>query len=121
MSIKEIGFVAIPISDMQRAQEFYEGLLGLKQTQRFHAGKWIEYSIGKDTLALSSLNSGWRSSGQGTIVALETGDFEEAIAELKKAKVPFAREPFESPVCRIAIVEDPDGNKLMIHHLKTRS
>ena len=40
---------------------------------------------------------------------------DEAIAELKKANVTFAFDPFESPVCHMAIVQDPDGNKIIIH------
>jgi len=30
MKIKEIGFVAIPVTDMKRARSFYENVLGLK-------------------------------------------------------------------------------------------
>ena len=30
MKIKEIGFVAIPITDIPRARKFYEGVLGLQ-------------------------------------------------------------------------------------------
>ena len=29
MKIKAIGFVAIPVTDMERARSFYEGVLGL--------------------------------------------------------------------------------------------
>ncbi|MDB6148348.1 MAG: hypothetical protein JWO45_2012, partial [Spartobacteria bacterium] len=28
-------------------------------------------------------------------------------------------EAFESPVCHMAVVQDPDGNKLIIHKLKS--
>jgi hypothetical protein len=31
--------------------------------------------------------------------------------------IPF--EKVESPVCRMAVIQDPDGNKLIIHKLKT--
>ncbi len=30
----------------------------------------------------------------------------------------FDAEPFESPCCRMAVVKDPDGNKIIIHKLK---
>jgi predicted enzyme related to lactoylglutathione lyase len=50
---------------------------------------------------------------------LEMEDFDAAIAELKKANVTFVAEAFETPVCHMAVVQDPDGNKLMIHKLKT--
>jgi hypothetical protein len=37
---------------------------------------------------------------------------------LKDQAVPFAVEPYESPCCRMAIVQDPDGNNIVIHKLK---
>ena len=30
MKVKEIGFVAVPVTDLERARDFYEGVLGLK-------------------------------------------------------------------------------------------
>ena len=79
MKIKEIGFVAIPVTDMDRARKFYEGVLGLKEIGRFMDGKWIEYGIGKDTLCIASISDTWTPSDQGTGAALEMEDFEEAI------------------------------------------
>jgi predicted enzyme related to lactoylglutathione lyase len=119
MKIKEIGFVAIPVTDVGRARKFYEDVLGLKPSGEFMGGKWVEYEIGKDTLAIANTGGDWKPSDQGTGAALEMEDFEGAIAELKKANVPFVAEPFESPVCHMAVVQDPDGNKLMIHKLRS--
>jgi predicted enzyme related to lactoylglutathione lyase len=118
MKVREIGFVAIPVTDMERARKFYEGVLGLQESGRFLEGKWIEYGIGKDTLCIASISDTWTPSDQGTGAALEMENFDEAIAELKKASVTFAMDASESPVCHMAIVQDPDGNKLMIHKLK---
>jgi predicted enzyme related to lactoylglutathione lyase len=118
MKIKEIGFVAIPVTDVGRARKFYEGVLGLKKSGEFLEGKWIEYEIGKDTLAIANVNAEWTPSDQGTGAALEMEDFDAAIAQLKKANVRFAAEAFETPVCHMAVIQDPDGNKLMIHKLK---
>ena len=119
MKIKEIGFVAIPVTDVKRARSFYEGVLGLKPATEFMDGKWIEYEIGKDTLAIANISETWTPSDQGTGAALEVEDFDAAIKKLKDAKVRFAMDAFESPVCHMAIVQDPDGNKLMIHKLKS--
>jgi len=49
---------------------------------------------------------------------LEVEDFNEAIKWLKDRDVPFSTEPYESPCCHMAIIQDPDGNKLIIHKLK---
>jgi predicted enzyme related to lactoylglutathione lyase len=118
MKVKEIGFVAIPVSDVARARRFYENVLGLKTSGEFLDGRWVEYAIGNDTLAIANVGPQWTPSDQGTSAALEMEDFDAAIAELKKANVPFAVEPFETPVCHMAVIQDPDGNKLTIHKLK---
>jgi predicted enzyme related to lactoylglutathione lyase len=119
MKIKAIGFVAIPVTDVSRARRFYEDVLGLEKSGEFMNGQWIEYGIGKDTLAIANVGEHWTPSEQGTGAALEMEDFDGAIAELKKANVRFAAEVFETPVCHMAVIQDPDGNKLMIHKLKT--
>jgi predicted enzyme related to lactoylglutathione lyase len=118
LKIKEIGFVAIPVTDIKRSRAFYEGVLGLQKSGEFMDGQWIEYGLGKDTLAIASISDTWTPSDQGTGAALEMEDFDAAIAELKKANVRFAADPFETPVCHMAVIQDPDGNKLMIHKLK---
>ena len=119
MKVKEIGFVAIPVTDVARARKFYEGVIGLKQSGEFLDGRWVEYEIGKDTLAIANLDADWRPSDQGTSAALEVEDFDAAIAKLKAANVIFAADAFETPVCHMAVVQDPDGNKLIVHKLKS--
>jgi predicted enzyme related to lactoylglutathione lyase len=119
MKIKEIGFVAIPVTEMIRARSFYEEVLGLKTSEEMMSGKWIEYSVGGDTLAIANVGDGnWLPSDQGTGAAFEVENFDEAIKRLRDQHVPFAAEPFETPCCQMAVVQDPDGNKLIIHKLK---
>jgi len=118
MKIKNIAFVGIPVTDIHRAREFYEGVLGLKLTEEMGKGHWVEYAIGEQTLALANFPDQWKPSAEGTSVALEMEDFDEAIKRLKDRQVPFDAEPFESPCCHMAVVQDPDGNKIIIHKLK---
>ena len=118
MKIKEIGFVAIPITDIPRARKFYEGVLGLQVSDEMMGGKWIEYAVGEDTLAIANVGDTWTPSDQGTGAAFEVEDFNEAIDRLRDRHVRFAAEPFETPCCHMAVVQDPDGNKLIIHKLK---
>ena len=118
MKIKNIAFVGIPVTDMKRAREFYEGVLGLKIADEMISGKWIEYAVGDETLAIANVGEQWTPSDQGTGAAFEVEDFDVAIKRLKDRHVRFAAEPFETPCCHMAVVQDPDGNKLMIHKLK---
>lgn len=118
MKVKKIGFVAIPVTDMKRARAFYEGVLCLEPACEMMGGKWLEYDAGGDTLAIASIEADWKPSDQGTSVALEVENFDEAINKLKVAVIRFAAEPFETPCCHMAVVQDPDGNKVIIHKLK---
>jgi predicted enzyme related to lactoylglutathione lyase len=118
MKIKEIGFVAIPVTDIKRARSFYEEVLGLKVSEEMMGGRWIEYTVGDDTLAIANVGEHWAPSDQGTGAALEVEHFDDAIKRLKDGHVRFAAEPFETPCCHMAVVQDPDGNKLIIHKLK---
>ena len=118
MKIKAIGFVAIPVTDIKRARSFYEEVLGLRTSDEMMGGKWIEYAVGEDTLAIANVSDTWTPSDQGTGAAFEVEDFDEAIGRLRDRHVRFAAEPFETPCCHMAVVQDPDGNKLIIHKLK---
>lgn len=119
MKITEAAFVGYPVTDRVRAEKFYGETLGLPQTMA-HDGVaemenifWIEYDLGNTTLALSNA---WKPSGpEGPSIALEVDDFEAAVARLKDAGVNFMAEEIQSPVCRMALITDPDGNGLTIH------
>jgi predicted enzyme related to lactoylglutathione lyase len=120
MKIKSIAFVGIPVTDINRAREFYEGVLGLNLSEEMGKGRWVEYAIGDGTLALANFPDQWKPSSAGTSVAIEVEDFAEAIKSLKAANVRILNDSVESPVCRMAIVQDPDGNRIIIHKLKSK-
>lgn len=120
MKINNIAFVGIPVTDIKRARAFYEGVLGLKPSGEYGGGVWIEYDIGDGTVAIGSVGDQWKPSPDGTSVALEVDNFEATIKSLKVANVTFDTENVESPVCRMAVIADPDGNKIIIHKLKPK-
>ena len=122
--ITEVAFIAYPVSDINRAREFYENLLGLQPGEFNHElegmpGKyWIEYEVGNVTFAISNA---WEPAGQsGPSVAFEVEDLQEAVSHLRKAGVAFLVENIETPVCSFALVTDPDGNGITIHKRKAR-
>ena len=119
MKINNLAFVGIPVTDIKRAREFYEGVLGLAIAEEMMDGNWIEYAVGDNTLAIANVGAQWMPSEQGTSAALEVKNFEQTVNELRRRGVRFAAEPFETPCCHMAVVQDPDGNKLIIHKLKS--
>jgi len=121
IKINEIAFSCYPVTDFARARNFYEGVLGLKPTMLHgEAGgmQWGEYDIGAGTLSIGCAPGIFKPSPDGCSVGLEVEDFDDAIATLKQHQVKFHTEPMETPVCRMAIVFDPDGNTLCIHKRK---
>jgi predicted enzyme related to lactoylglutathione lyase len=118
MKVSEIAFVAYPVIDLERSRGFYEGVLGLQPSREFtgESYAWIEYDLGANTFAVAMMPPGqWNPSADGPSVGLEVEEFDSAIAELKARSVPFDVEAMETPVCRMAVIADPDGNKITIH------
>ena len=125
MEILEIAFTGYSVADMKRAKAFYEGILGLKKSRAFgqHEGEdqWVEYDIGPGCLAIiTGAVKEWPPGSTGVAAALEVDDFEGFVAKLRSKGVKFVFEPFESPICWTAVVNDPDGNRLAIHKRKAR-
>ena len=118
IQVTEIAFTGYPVTDMSRARAFYEGVLGLKPATTFeHDGKhWIEYDIAGATLGITNMAPEWKPSPAGPSAALEVSDFDAAVAALRAAGVKFCVEPMGSGVCHMAVVSDPDGNSVCIHH-----
>ena len=123
MKIVEIAFTGYPVTDMQRARAFYEGVLKLELTRMFENGdrRWIEYDLGQSTFAISNMSSDdWKPSNDGPAIAFEVEDFDSSVATLRANNVKFTLDPFETPVCRMAIITDPDGNSICIHKRHVR-
>ena len=121
LKVTEIAFSCYPVKDMALARKFYEGVLGLKPTVVF--GKpggmqWTEYDIASGTLALGCGAPDWTPRPDGCSVALEVEDFDAAIAHLREHGAKFRVEPMPTPVCRMAMIYDPDGNSICIHKRK---
>jgi len=116
--IKEVAFVAIAVSDAERARKFYQETLELKPGTTAMGGAWVEYDLGATTIRVGC-HPAWQPSSDVTTVAFEVDDIEAAIAKLKERGVTFDMEKTETPVCWMAQFRDPDGNKLVIHKRKT--
>jgi predicted enzyme related to lactoylglutathione lyase len=119
IKIKELAFVFHPVSDVPRARDFYEKLLGLKAAvnMEFQPGTWwIEYDVAGVALAVS--NAFPPSGGGGTSVALEVVDLDGALAAIKEAGVAVTIEPQDFSPCRMFGINSPDGHPVVFHQRK---
>jgi predicted enzyme related to lactoylglutathione lyase len=119
-TVQGIAFTQYPVSDMARARRFYEEDLGLRPSHDF-GGQWIEYHLWDNCFALSAMagNSITPGSEGGGSIAFEVTDVDDFVSRLKKKGIRIKMEPFSTPVCRMAVVLDPEGNALTLHHKKT--
>jgi len=118
--ITEIAFTGTPVTDIKRAREFYESVLGLKLAMEGAGGMWVEYELKNGTFGIGCYGDVWKPAKDGTVIAFEVDDLDSEIARLKSRGVKFSVEVMDSPVCRFAIICDPDGNQVMIHKRKAK-
>ena len=116
LKVTELAFCCYAVTDMARARAFYEGMLGLKPTTVTDSehGQWTEYEFGPYALAIGSAPA-FKPSPDGCTAGLEVEDFDAAIEHLRAKKATFRIEPCQTPVCRMAMIFDPDGNTICIH------
>ena len=112
--ITSIAFTAFSVTNMARSKEFYENVLGLKIGHNFK-DKWVEYSLANSTFAITTTDIGHRPGAKGAVIAFEVKNLDSFVKTLKDKSVTFIAEPFPTPVCRMAVIQDPDGNEITIH------
>jgi catechol 2,3-dioxygenase-like lactoylglutathione lyase family enzyme len=114
--VEHVDFWTLPVTDVERAKEFYGGTLGLEEVVHPEQG-FPEYKLG-DNGYLYLLNmEAIGSSFQGPHTAgfaLRVPDVAEAKAELEAKGVEFAG-MMDSGVCHMAFFADPDGNQIVLH------
>ena len=118
LKVTEIAFTCYPVTNMARARNFYEGVLGLKPTMIVGESggmQFTEYDIAGGTLALGAGALDFKPTASGCSVGLEVEDFDAAIAHLKASGVQFKMEPFPTPVCHMSFIYDTEGNLICIH------
>ena len=116
--ITSIAFTVYPVSNMERARAFYEHVLGLHVSWHYQ-DIWMEYDLGASTFAISTAEAGHTPGAKGAVVAFEVSDFDAFVQKMKERAVAFVTEAFDTPVCRMAVIEDPDGNHITIHKRKS--
>lgn len=118
--LKKVAFTMYPVQDIKRARNFYEKKLGLTVGNIADNDAWVEYDLpGGGCFAITTLAEGVKpSSDSGGSIAFEVDNLDEMVARLKEEGVEFKLDIFSTPVCRMAVLLDSEGNALMLHQLK---
>jgi len=119
--ITKVAFTMYPVEDAARARAFYEQTLGLTVGSHSSNGVWTEYDLpGGGCLALFRTDDMKPSANAGGSVALEVEDLDALTARLKAEGVRVKAENIKSPVCRMTIILDSEGNSIILHQLHPR-
>jgi predicted enzyme related to lactoylglutathione lyase len=121
IKVKEVAFTGYPVTDFARARKFYGEALGLRESLVIEdAGTvhWVEYDIAGHTLALAQASPQWQPNAHGGGICLEVESLEDAVEHVKAHGSHVVVPISEFPVCRLAIITDPDGNTIALHQRK---
>jgi predicted enzyme related to lactoylglutathione lyase len=118
---KKVAFTMFPVVDATRARAFYEETLGLKRGSASPEGTWTEYDLpGGGCLALFRTKDIEPSSSAGGSIAFEVEDLDKLREELRTKGVEFKADLIHSPVCRMSVIKDSEGNSIILHELKAK-
>jgi catechol 2,3-dioxygenase-like lactoylglutathione lyase family enzyme len=117
--IKAIKFANVPVTDQDRALDFYTKKLGFRVVTDapFHGPqRWIELGLPraetKLVLYAAPGQEGW--IGGLINVAFVADDVEATAREMKARGVEFVQEPRKADWGTSAIFKDPDGNRFVL-------
>lgn len=123
MGLKEcrVG-TAVAVSDMDRAVEFYEGVLGLEPSEADDESRQYQCGGGTGLFLYRSDNGG---TSKATLAGFASDDFDALHAELKERGVEYEHYEgefgtdengvAEGPGYRASWFKDPDGNIFAIN------
>ncbi len=117
MRVRAIDYVAYHVRDMEEALAFYRDTLGIQDRFLVTTPTWTEFDTWPATLAIVK----WDEHPGVGAVALAVDDVPESIEELRGKGVRVVLEPVETDDCWLAIIADPAGNLVYLHHRKDGS
>ncbi len=117
--IKAMKFVGVPVSDQQRALDFYTGKLGFRviTDQPFDdRQRWIELGVGRTGTGIALFTPDEHKARIGTFTGISfvADDVLTTCRELKAKGVAFVQEPKEADWGTFAMFADPDGNTFVL-------
>jgi predicted enzyme related to lactoylglutathione lyase len=121
--IRKIKFSSIPVRDQDRALEFYTRTLGftLQTDQPMGPGqRWVEVRPPKGDSGIALFTPPGHESRIGTFTGLsmECDDVQKTYEELSAKGVVFAKPPKSESWGMMAILQDSEGNQIVLSSAK---
>src|SRR6266508_2245528 len=118
MAIQEVRVVSVPVSDQERAKEFYVEKLGFelsREDDSIPGIRWVQVTPKGGATSLT-LVTWFETMPPGSLQGLVLGsaDLEKDCEELVARGVEFDRPLQDQPWGKEAVVRGPDGNRLVL-------
>jgi catechol 2,3-dioxygenase-like lactoylglutathione lyase family enzyme len=118
MTIRHIQLFSLPVSDQDRARDFYLDILGFELVADTAMGpdmRWVQVRP-PGSQASITLVTWFPSMPAGSVkgTVLETDDLDRDVTALRDRGVPIDGGIQEAPWGRFVTFDDPDGNGLVL-------
>ena len=118
IAVKGLDLSGYMVKDAPRAIAWYREVLGLEPTRIYPEDRGAEYEFA-DGSTFGLWGGGGRvmpfQPSNGNLFAVD--DFDGTVADLKARNIPILMEN-ETPVCRMAMINDTEGNMVTLHKRK---
>jgi methylmalonyl-CoA/ethylmalonyl-CoA epimerase len=116
LNLSHIGQIALPVSDVDRSEAFYEKVLGLRKLHRF--GDLLFFDCAGVRLMIDKVEGGGEVKSQGCIY-FRCPDIALTVKELEKRGLSFTNKPhliakMDDHDLYMAFFTDPDGHTLAL-------
>jgi predicted enzyme related to lactoylglutathione lyase len=119
LMVKEIAFTECPAKDVAALRRWYEEKLGLRfgaPHVQDETEKYAQAKVGDGYFSVSTFEWIGRAAGSASGVYFQVDDIAKTVADLRGKGVEVS-EPVNTPVCRVAYLEDAEGNKVSLHQI----
>ena len=118
LNLSQLGQIALPVSDVDRSEAFYETVIGLRKLYRF--GDLSFFDCAGVRLLLEKTHDGTKPRNAGCLY-FRCADIALTVAELGRRGVAFTHPPhliarMDDHDLWMAFFEDPDGHTLAVMH-----
>ena len=116
IEVERVDYIRVPVRDIDQAKRFYGEILGLRENPNSPADDWVEYEVGNLTLAVMTPHTHDYEFTQlpPSTIALRVPDVAAAREKLVSAGLEVG-EMWDSGVCHGVGVNDPAGNRILLH------
>jgi catechol 2,3-dioxygenase-like lactoylglutathione lyase family enzyme len=118
MAIEDVTVVSVPVSDQDRARDFYVDKLGfelVRDDDSVPGLRWVQVAPKGGTTSLT-LVTWFDSMPAGSLrgLVLRSDDIQADYARMAGNGVRFEGPPKQQPWALEAVLSDPDGNSLVL-------